>query len=291
MSTTNFARKVIELTFELGNAATFDGANNRVTVAGHRVQARIKAFATATSGEASVRVYGLAPSILNQLVALDGASAMSRSNTIRIRAGNEGEALSLVFVGQIVGAQADMTKQPATALDILAGPSILAAATVLPPSSFPGSADAAVIMQNLAAQMNLAFENSGVSKMLSTPYFWGDAKKQAGDCARAAGFEWVIDRGVLAIWPKGGTRGGQVPLISTDTGLVGYPTYMALSDYAGLNVKTVFDPRLQVGGAVEIKSSLPFASGKWGVFELQHELEPEVAGGQWFTSFKARAYG
>ena len=288
----SFVKRVIELTFELGSGGTFTAAgDNVVTISGHRVSAQIEARASASTGVANIKVYGLAPSILNKLAALDGASATMKSNKVTVKAGNDGEALAIAFVGMIVLAQADMNGQPATCLNIMAYPGALPSATVIPPSSYPGSADAAVIMQTLAAQMGLAFENGGASKILSTPYFWGDARKQAADCARAAGFEWTIENGALAIWPKGGVRGGQIPLVSTDTGMIGYPSYVTMTDYSGLMVKTLFDPRLVNGGAVQVQSSLPYATGKWGVFDIRHDIESEVPGGQWFTTFKARSYG
>jgi hypothetical protein len=287
-----FVKRVIEVTFELGSGGTFNASgDNAVTLTGHRVRAQVQALASPSSGTANIQVFGLTPAILNKLAALDGASAISKSNKVTLKAGDEGSSLATVFIGQIVLSQADMSQQPATCLNIMAQPGALPSATTIPPSSYPGSADAAVIMQSLAAQMGLAFENNGASKILNKPYFWGDAKKQASDCARAAGFEWTIDNGVLAIWPKGATRGGSIPLVSTDSGMIGYPSYVAMTDYSGLMVRTIFDPRLRSGGVVQVKSTLPYATGKWGIFDIQHDLESEVPGGQWFTTFKARSYG
>lgn len=281
-----FVQRSIELTFTLGVAAA-----STVTLTGHRVQVSIANTIGPGSGDARVRVYGLTPSVLNQLASLNQATALAQSNRIQIKAGDAGKALALVFDGQIILAQADMSQQPNTALNIMAIGGALASVQPLPPSTYPGAADAAIILQNLAAQMGLAFENSGASKMLATPYFWGDARKQATDCARAAGFEIAFDSNTLAIWPKGSTRGGLVPLISPDTGMVGYPTYSSMTDGGGLEVTTIFNPSLRIGAAVQVKSSLPPANGKWGVFNLTHELESEIPGGQWFTHFRALSYG
>ncbi|MDE1947542.1 MAG: hypothetical protein KGL43_02780 [Burkholderiales bacterium] len=286
-----FITRAIELSFTLGhdasgNAASFNASGaNVVTLTGHRVQVSVSETTGPGMGEARIRVYGLVPSILNRLSSLNSATATAAPNRVVVKAGDNGHALAIVFDGQINLAQADMSQQPTTTLNIMAFGGLLNAVQPIPPSSYPGAADAAIILQNLASQMGLAFENSGASKMLATPYFWGDAKKQAMDCARAAGFEIVIDRNTLAIWPKGQARGLAVPLISPDTGMVGYPTYSSMSDGGGITVKTLFNPQIRAGGAVQVKSALPVANGRWLVFHVGHELEAEVPGGQWFTHF------
>ncbi len=286
-----FAQRAIEVTFALGNGASFNTpGDNVVTLTGHRVKTRITAVAGPASGQANIRVYGLQPSILNKLAALNGAAATAQSNRVIVKAGNAGEVPAIVFDGQIVLAQSDMTQQPQTALEITANGGALGSVMPTPPSTYPGTADAAVILQNLATIMGLSFENSGASKILSTPYFKGDAKSQAIACANAAGFEITFDQNTLAIWPKGKVRGGSIPLISPDSGLVGYPTYVAMTEGSGLFVTTIFNPQLRTGGAVQIKSSLPYANGKWGVFYLTHQLESEVPNGQWITQFTARSY-
>jgi len=43
-----------------------------------------------------------------------------------------------------------------------------------------------------------------------------------------ANIETFLNDGVpktLIIWPKGGSRGGSIPLVSRDTGMIGYPSY------------------------------------------------------------------
>lgn len=289
--------RTIEISFTFGkdakgNVTAFNSSGaNRVTLTGHRTQVSVSDTTGPGMGEARIRVYGLAPSILNKLASLNSATAAAESNRVVVKAGDSGQALAMVFDGQVILSQSDMSQQPNTALNVVAQGGALASAQPLPPSSYPGAADAAIILQNLAGQMGLTFENSGASKMLSTPYFWGDGKKQATDCARAAGFEILIDKSTLAIWPRGKARYGTEPLISPETGLVGYPTYSKMVDGGGIIVKTIFNPNIRAGGAVQVKSSLPAANGRWLAFHVGHELESEVPGGEWFTHFAGAALG
>ena len=82
----------------------------------------------------------------------------------------------------------------------------------------------------------------------------------------------------LAIWPKHGTRGGLIPVISPASGLVGYPTFAD----QGVRFRTLFNPSITFGGQVEIKSSLMPACGKWYVNALSYNLSAQVVNGPWF---------
>ena len=88
--------------------------------------------------------------------------------------------------------------------------------------------------------MNMGFENNGVSATLTNEYLSGSFKAQADRCARDAGISWGIFNGnTLAIWPRGGNRNTpDVPVISIDTGMIGYPVFTP----QGIIVKTLFSP-------------------------------------------------
>jgi hypothetical protein len=136
-------------------------------------------------------------------------------------------------------------------------------------------------MQSLATQMGLSFENSGVDVKLSFPYFYGSARNQAFFVAYHAGINWIIDNRTLAIWPAGGARGGQVPEVSPATGMVGYPAFVD----QGIQVTTLFNPSIGYGSKVHVKSSILPPTGNWAVYSLDHDLEANMPGGKWFTTF------
>jgi hypothetical protein len=278
-----FVRRRVSLTFQLGTGTFGESGTNTVTVEGLRVQAHIDKVFGPGMGEAQIRVHGLTPSLMNQLSSLNQATMATRRNTIIVLAGDDISGMSTVFQGQIQVSQIMLNTAPDTALMVLAQAGAFAAVQNVPPSSYPGSANAAVIMSNLAFLMGYAFENNGVSVQLATPYFPGSPREQAQRCAEAGKFEWVIDDGTLAIFPIGGTRGGSIPLISPETGMVGYPNY-STSVY-GIELTTLFNPLLRPGGKVQVKSGLEVANGTWQVFNMSHELQSEDPGGQWYTRF------
>jgi hypothetical protein len=175
-----------------------------------------------------------------------------------------------------------MSSPPDAILEISAYTGAFAAVQMIDPTSYPGPVDASVVLSNLAVQGGFAFENHGVSVMLDRPYFWGSVREQMLQCMEHADIEWNGLQGdTLAIWPKGGTRGGLIPLISPETGMLGYPTNWQ----AGLAVTTLFNPQLRIGGEAQMKSSLPFANMRVRIVEVSHELESETPNGRWFTTF------
>ena len=288
-----FVRRKIELDFKLGKGAFGEaGEPTTVTVRDHRVQCEVSKVIGPGMGEASVRVFGLRPSVLNELASLNQDVEGLRANRLVIRAGDEGAALSTLFEGQISLSRVDMNSAPNVALIVMAHAGLLEAVKTTEATSYPGSADAATILFNLAQRAGLFFDNSsGATQMLSTPYFEGSYRDQIASCARAAGFGWIIDDKTLAIWPAGGARGGTPVVISPQTGMVGYPGYSTTVNGRNLEVQTSFNPQLAIAQRVKVESALLVANGTWFVWNLRHELSCEMPGGPWFTRFEGSPYG
>lgn len=288
-----FARRVISLTFTLGGGSTFANSSNTVTVTGLRVQAQIDKVVGPGMGTLNMRVYGLTPDILNQLSALNQGAESYKQNMVTVQAGNEGEILSTVFQGQILVGQQNLNAQPDVSLLIVAAAGQLQAVQVVQPSSYTGGVSAATVMQDLAriSKPALQFENNGVTTQLSRPYYPGSPRDQMRACAEDAKINWIIDDGgagsgaqnTLAIWPRNGSRSGQIPVISKATGMIGYPDYS--TSLNGLTVSTLFNPYIRVGGLVKLESELLVANGTWLTYDISHTLESETPGGQWMTRF------
>jgi hypothetical protein len=151
----------------------------------------------------------------------------------------------------------------------------------VPPISFKGSVDAALVLSGIASQMGYSFENSGVTGSLSNPYYPGTPKEQLSKVCRDVHCQSDVDDGkkVIAVWPKGKARDGEIVLVSKDTGLVGYPAF----SQAGIQFRTLFNPSIVFGRHIRMESQLGPANGRWKVNALAHRLESNVPGGQWFT--------
>ena len=283
-----FVERMIDVLLAYGTGTTGQGvAEKAVALSGYRVSAQITIAGGASLGQAQIRIYGLTPSVMNEFSTVGKLPTFFRKNSVTLLAGDVGSVPAQIFQGTVIAAWADFLGAPDVAFNITCLAGTTEALLPIAPSSYPGTADAAVILANLAGQMGVQFENSGVSAILSTPYYPGTALEQAKAVVAAARCEWNLDKNVLAIWPRGGSRGGLVPVVSAETGMVGYPTYTA----TGIIATTLFNPTIRHGAKVEVQSKLPQANGTWRVDVLNHDIEALIPDGKWFTQMQLGALG
>lgn len=273
-----------------GGQQTFQGTGgaNTVTIENLRMSARLSHAGGPSDGMMGLTVYGLKLSTMNQLSTLGMQINLIPKNAIVLEAGeddgNGGIAnASTVFVGYILAAYGDFNAMPNVAFHITAQCGLPLSVIPAQASSYKGSVDVATIMSSLATQMGLKFENSGVQTKLSNQYLSGSYRTQAQSCAVAAGISWTIEKGILAIWPKNGSRNGQIPLVSKSTGMKGSPTYTAY----GIAIETLYNPSIGFGGKIKVESFLPAACGEWAVYSLDHALDCELPDGAWFSTVLA----
>lgn len=282
-----FSRKRIDVTLSLGTGQFGESGANTVTLSGLRVKALIQGVPAPAMPHAQVRIFGLTSDMLNQLTAVGLVNAAVRwNNTMLLAAGDDETGLTTIFNGGIDESWEDFAGIPDSALEISSMSGLAASLKPVGAISFQGQADVATIMSGLAKTMGLAFEPNGVQVQLANPYFPGTALAQARACARAADIYMTIDRGTLAIWPKTGNRAvqGDVPLISPDTGLIGYPRVAS----NGISLNTLFNPHVMQGAFIQVQSSRQTACGKWLVSSVTHVLESETPNGPWLTQIIAK---
>ena len=294
-----FVTRKIDVTIALGPTSNPNGTDtfgpglgNTKTLSGLRVSCKIDLTGGPGMASANVRIHGMTESDMNKLSTLGKPLLYYRDNGITISAGDDVAGMSQVFTGGFYAAYQDFTAAPDTAFVIQAHAGLLGAMQPVAPSSFKGTADVSVVMSNLAEQMGLKFENSGVSGItLQNPYLPGTYRDQAQRLADAANINLYFDgdppTGTMAIWPRTGQRGGQVPNIQAGVDLVGYPQF---SD-AGCIVKCLFNRDVKPGGQFNLTTSLANAGGLWNVRFLNHEIESTTPGGSWFTIIDAMRPG
>ena len=302
----SYVRRKIDLTITLGKGEFGGAGKNTVKLSGLRVVATVNKATYPSSDSAHIRVYGVQPSIINQISTLGINPTRARQNNyIQIEAGDDTNGMALVYGGSIQNAWQALDDAPETSLNIEGLGAVIDALKPAQPISFPGSADVATVMSGIAARMGRPFENSGVQVKISNPYLSGTLKDQAYALARAANVQIYLDstvpNGALAIWPQGKTRDGMIPLISAASGLVGYPQYRDTA----MEFKCIFNPNIRIGGQVEIRTSVGESSqnrtarettaagqdkniggpnGIWYVTgPVTYDLASEIPGGPWFT--------
>jgi len=278
----SFSEKLINVTFKLGTGSFGESGIDTATVSNLRVRASIHQAGGASMGQCHLTVYGLPPSMLNQLTALRKQIMMLRKDFVSVEAGDS-NGTSLIFQGQITEGWTNLNSIPNSVLQMAAYSGAFEAVKPVTATSYPGAANVDDIMKTIAGKMGLAYQNNGVSVSLSRPYFSGTGREQAQACAEHADINWLIENGTLFIWPKGSAKGTIKTPVSADTGMVGYPAF----DGVGVSITTLFNPQITYGSYVDVDSVIKQANGEWYVYSVSHDLESQTPGGQWFTHFHA----
>lgn len=277
----------LQFTIDLGTGSYGGSTPQTVTISNVRARARINKVGTPAFNKAQVKIFGLPLDMMNQLSQIGVQPDAFRNNTVTVSAGLTGGTPSLAFKGGIRYCWPEFSDNGESWLNIIADTGALAQMQPVAPSSYNGSTDVATIMQSLAKQMNLKFENNGVSVQLSNPYLPGTARAQAVEAAEAADIYVVFDDDqILAILPKNGSRSGTAPVLDPVQGtLVGYPSYVGP---AKIGLKSPYNPQLRFMGNVQVQNSvISGANGTWRINTLIHDLSSQDPVGPWFSEIVA----
>lgn len=273
-----FVERLINLTFSLASGSFADSGLNALTLKGLRVTTKIVKAGGNAMGTAQIAIFGMKLSHMNQLSTLGMQIQLIPRNTVTVLAG-DAKGMFKVFEGTITNAYADFQSAPEVAFRVNAHIGLAQAVQSIPATSYRGAVDVAVIMAALARQMGFVFEGNGVSVQLSNPYFSGSARTQAKEAADAANVNWTIDDGVLAIWPKNGSRKQTVVEVKPETGMIGYPSYTA----QGISLATEWNPAIRFGSTIRVTSDQKPACGLWALYTLEHDLDSKNPHGPWLS--------
>ena len=258
----------------------FDEAGaDQIILQGYRATVICENAGWVQMGELRAEISGMSQSDMNAITSYPLRITEATRNKIVVYA-IDGKQESVVFAGNMVKAWPDYSRMPDVCFRIQARAAYSSALQTVAPRSFKGGSNVADIMRQIATSMGLVFENSGVNVMLSDVYLANTDLEQARDLAKAAGIELNIEKNVLSIWPKGSYRNALIPLVSADTGLIGYPSF----DGTFLIFDTLYNPSFITGGLIKVESDNLPAKGQWQILKMAHRLESEKPGGAWFSS-------
>ncbi len=290
------SKKRIAVTFVKVGSGTFAGSgNDTVKISGLRASASVSKVGGLSMGELQLRMYGMTLSNMNDLSTLGltlkiGEGLLVLNNQVVVEAGDDDVGMAIVHHGTINNAWADFNAMPEVAFNVTSLGGLYEASLAVPPTSYAGMVDVETIMSSIASLAGWNFHNNGVTDKMENPYYPGTPWEQVKQLADHANINAILDDGApqtLVIWPKGKSRGGDAPLISRDTGMIGSPTFAP----NGLIVTTRFNPSINYGQQVKIRSDLTQASGLWEVRTLTHTLDAETPNGTWQTRFFATTIG
>ena len=282
----SFSLKTIRTTITLGQGTFSSGGNTKI-IEGLATEVEVSKPGLPEKNSASVSIANLKLEDMEQMTFLAFQPLQSLKNLITIEAGEQGRELDVVFKGEITSAFADFSGAPDIKFKIEALSGGYAAQIGAKPMSVNGEALAADLIKQFATEIGYSFRNEGVTASVRNATFNGSPIEKAKAVADEVGAELLIDDDTMVLMEYDKPRGDNVPL-SVETGLIGYPSFT--SD--GIACSCFYDPNLKQGGAIELQSIVPRASGRWKITKLTHKLSAYMTGGgSWNTAIEAAYIG
>lgn len=273
-----FTEKTIKVTVFL-REGEFGGGNNTVAYEGLPTQVSISKTGGKDGCKAEITLYNLKLDTARQMTMLAFRKLQTYNNVVVVEAGSKGQKLDNVFQGEIVTAVPSIDDTNLVfKIEARCGhyPNLIPT----PPVSVQGETTVDKLMAQFAKEAGYGYENRGVTSSVSNSMFYGSPIQKAQQLATQVGIDLLIMDRKLIIQPYETQPKGTIPLISKESGLIGYPAFT--ND--GIQCKALFNPDFELGGYFELKSILPHASGIWKITKLDTKLSAYVPSGtEWET--------
>ena len=282
---TMFWKKAIKVSISLAEGTFDDKGNNEIILPEVPIHISMDKTGGDELPKCSIEVKNLKLNLMEQLTVLSFLQLQTYNNVIKVMAGEEGRDLDLVFQGEIVSAIPVFSTDGDVTFKIEAASGYYPLQKSTPPVSVQGETTIEYLMKQFAAEAGYALENKGVTGSVSNSVFAGTPIVKARLLAKQTGIDLLIDNNKFVILPSyKDNRDCIIPLISKDTGLIGYPSFT--ND--GVECECLFNPLIEIGGLIKLESIVPKATGVWRVTKIHHDLEAyNSGGGNWHTKIDA----
>ncbi len=297
-------KRLIDIAFGLSNGSFADSGSNSLTLTGLRIHADMQFPGGSDMSKLQAEIYGMTLSHMSDLMTYGAIASNDGKNKVTLMAGDAVSGMTQVFAGNLTNAWGDFQGMPDVPFHVFGNGPMNAAVASIPPTTKKGAVSAPTLMETVANQCEMQFENNGVTTQLSNPYYPGTAREQLYAMVKDAGCEWNgMENNVVSVWPVGSSRAGGASIpVNKDTGMVGYPMFNA----EGIVVKSLYNPAIKHGVEIVVTSDLTGsaksgnisvgggtsgANGTWTVQSIDYALDSLVPGGQWFMTMFASVKG
>lgn len=285
----SFTQKQLRVTMILSGAnAIFPGTNsNTLVLESMRMTANVQAVARLAT-QADVRIYGMKQADMNALTVAWANPPVVLDHLVIVEANNTGKSDGWVqvFKGTIIEAQPDYRAMPDVSFNLLAMTGYFQKINPVPPVSYPQEVDISTVVNDIVALMGDPWTlviGDGVESVLTNPYFYGTLWDQLAQACTAANCDFYVQGDQVLVTAAGQARGSEPAIVlDASSGLIGYPMF----ERSGLSVNALFDPAFLCGTALEIKSSVPNATGRWYPYSISHKLESLMPRGSWLSQLQ-----
>lgn len=238
-------------------------------------------------GNARVSIYGVPLANMNNIARLWlQPMIIQAQDTLAIDVW-DGSNYVPFFNGVIAWAGADGSALPDVTLNIEANSAMAISQTTPAPYTAAGTQTLQNVLQGILQNSGFTLDYAPTIPMLTVtnPRYSGSTMDQLDACLRAfpqLAFNVMLQR--VRVYPTTQPFGADPILVSPTTGAVGAPNYSS----SAVTWKTIFNPSLVPGQAVQLDSEFVLAGGaNWICRVLNHTLEPNKPKGMWHTDFAA----
>ena len=208
-----------------------------------------------TPNNADIRIYNVKPETANLI-------SKNEFTTVSLKVGYQGGALGTIFTGTIVQFRQGRRDQLDSYVDITAadGDEAYHYSTIsqtIPAGTRPGSVADAII-KRLAAVGNQPISpgyapNFPPTQSIRGQVLFGMCRNEMRRFALQNDCKWSFQDGAVTLIPwTSFIPGGETPVISVQSGLIGVPE----QTQQGINIKTLMNPNYKVGTLVQLNSQI-----------------------------------
>lgn len=281
-------KKVIRVTLTLqGKDEVFTAKDNRLQSTELAVSAVITHGNGAITPTAQITISNLGLDVMLKLMRIQWNTMQSVLNTVKVEVGDQGEELKVAYEGNITFATINTDSAPDVSLIITSQMAIVDKLRATPPFTIPKDQvfNVADIVKFLATDSGYEFFNYGVDKQITDTKLSGSNIEKIEKLSYDHDFDLYIEQKTITICKKGGERQLKIPIITPNTGLIGYPA----PDMRGIVFRCAYDPAVKFGGVVRIADSIlgETVNQDWRVYGLIATLEANIPQGKWEMSVNA----
>lgn len=252
--------------------------NNKISLSNIKATVSLNDVIGMTGSSADIALYGLS---LERIAELSGRADGSMLNTQNINVGIFADEM-LVFYGVMTSSVANINQAPESGLMISASANAELRNKPASPFSAKGSQSLTDVISAIcnAAGYEAAFRGVNGMTTSGSPHFEGSVFDQLNQVCSAYGLAMsVTPPGKAEFWPSGDHRDDVIPFISSEFGLIGYPVFAA----GGIMFQTQYSSLLSIGRDINMKTDVPWASGRYQLSTVRSELSSWIPGGPWHS--------
>ncbi len=275
-----YSKKELRYEFALSNGSFDKEGNDKISIDNVKSSFRVGSYGSYGGVQSEIMIFGLS---LDRLAMLSGKGigvwTPAQDTSISVYVG-----VNKIFSGGIFASYANMNGQPETALimNAVAGLSLKTSSS----SAFsqPGAVPVSTMLGAICNIFGFKLNAYGIDGVIAqNPNFAGSPMDQIRDICLAHGLRYQVFDNVVTVWPEKSAVDDVIPLVSSESGLIGYPVF----SQNGITFQTQFSTLLSQGRVIELVTSLPNASGRYLLNVVEHFLSSWTEGGSWHTVCQA----